>query len=79
MGLQKLKKMGMVSVIYRWSVRTLFSSITGVTAHFNDNSAEEKKREFNLIYKGKIATNISKLKNYCKAEEFHQKYIEKNK
>ena len=41
--------------------------------------AEEKKREFNLIYKGKIATNISKLKNYCKAEEFHQKYIEKNK
>ena len=35
----------------------------------------EKKREF----KGKIQTNISKLKNYCKAEEYHQKYIEKNK
>ena len=28
---------------------------------------------------GKIKTNISKIKNYCKAEEYHQKYIEKNK
>ena len=35
----------------------------------------EKDREFN----GKIQTNISKVKNYCKAEEYHQKYIEKNK
>ena len=33
----------------------------------------EKNKEFN----GKIQTNISKLKNYCKAEEYHQKYIEK--
>ena len=35
----------------------------------------EKNKEFN----GKIQTNISKVKNYCKAEEYHQKYIEKNK
>ena len=34
----------------------------------------EKNKEFN----GKIQTNISKIKNYCKAEEYHQKYIEKN-
>ena len=27
---------------------------------------------------GKIKTNISKIKNYCKAEEYHQRYIEKN-
>ena len=28
----------------------------------------------------KIETNISKIKNYCKAEEYHQKYImKKNK
>ena len=30
-------------------------------------------------YKNKIETNISKIKNYCKAEEYHQNYIEKNK
>ena len=35
----------------------------------------KKNKEFN----GKIQTNISKVKNYCKAEEYHQKYIEKNK
>ncbi len=37
------------------------------------------KEKINKIYNGKIATNISKLQNYCKAEEYHQKYIEKNK
>ena len=35
--------------------------------------------EFNKKLNGKIQTNISKIKNYCKAEEYHQKYIEKNK
>ena len=25
----------------------------------------------------KIETNISEIKNYCKAEEYHQKYIKK--
>ena len=34
----------------------------------------KKNKEFN----GKIQTNISKVKNYCRAEEYHQKYIEKN-
>mgnify|MGYP001348829230 CR=1 FL=1 len=33
----------------------------------------------NKKFDGKIQTNISKIKNYCKAEEYHQKYIEKNK
>ena len=35
----------------------------------------EKNKELN----GKIQTNISKVKNYCRAEEYHQKYIEKSK
>ena len=35
----------------------------------------EKNKELS----GKIETNVSKIKNYCKAEEYHQKYIEKNK
>ena len=29
--------------------------------------------------RGDWKTNISKIKNYCKAEEYHQKYIEKNR
>ena len=41
--------------------------------------ASEVLNEFNKIFDGKIQTNISKVKNYCKAEEYHQKYIEKNR
>ena len=40
--------------------------------------ASEILNEFNKKLKGKIQTNISAIKNYCKAEEYHQKYIEKN-
>ena len=39
--------------------------------------AEETLKKNNLKYKGKIVTKISKLKNYCKAEDYHQKYLEK--
>tara|TARA_B100001121_G_scaffold310331_1_gene340759 strand:- start:3399 stop:3845 length:447 start_codon:yes stop_codon:yes gene_type:complete len=35
--------------------------------------------EYNKKFDGKIQTNISKIKNYCKAELYHQKYIEKNR
>ena len=28
-------------------------------------------------FKGNIATKITKVKNYCKAEEYHQKYFQK--
>jgi len=41
--------------------------------------AFQVKNELNKKFNGKIETNISKIKNYCKAEEYHQKYIEKNK
>ena len=40
--------------------------------------AEEVLNEFNKKFSGKIETKISKIINYCKAEEYHQKYIEKN-
>ena len=39
--------------------------------------AEVAISEKNPIFDGKIQTNISKIKNYCKAEEYHQRYIEK--
>ncbi len=41
--------------------------------------ATEMLNQFNKLLDGKIETNISKIKNYCKAEEYHQKYIEKNR
>ena len=41
--------------------------------------ATEVLNEFNKKLDGKIQTNISEFKNYCKAEEYHQKYIEKNR
>ena len=41
--------------------------------------ATEVLNQFNKLLDGKIVTNISKIKNYCKAEEYHQKYIEKNR
>ena len=41
--------------------------------------ASETLNEFNKKLDGKIQTNISKIKNYCKAEEYHQNYIEKKR
>ena len=41
--------------------------------------AAETLAKFDKEFNGKIQTNISKIKNYCRAEEYHQKYIEKNK
>ncbi len=33
--------------------------------------------EENLRLSGKVVTQLSELKNYCTAEEYHQKYLEK--
>ena len=44
-----------------------------------EQEASEVLDVFNKKLEGKIQTNISKIKNYCKAEEYHQKYIEKNR
>ena len=43
------------------------------------NEATEILEQLNKKLNGKIQTNISKIKNYCKAEEYHQRYIEKNR
>ena len=39
--------------------------------------AEEIKKKFNKKLSDKVVTNISLVKNYCPAEEYHQKYLEK--
>ena len=41
--------------------------------------AEEILNKENKIFNGKIKTNVSKINNYCKAEEYHQKYIDKSR
>ena len=48
--------------------------------YLNDNqkkTAEKVLQEINQRLSGKIVTKITLLKNYCPAEEYHQKYLEK--
>ena len=48
--------------------------------YLNDNQkmiAEKVLNEVNERLSGKVVTRISLLKNYCPAEEYHQKYLEK--
>jgi methionine-S-sulfoxide reductase len=48
--------------------------------YLNDNQkniAEEIKNKYNDKFSGKIVTKISLVKNYCTAEEYHQRYLEK--
>ena len=39
--------------------------------------AEKVTKKVNEAMTGKVVTNISLSKNYCPAEEYHQKYLEK--
>ena len=41
------------------------------------NIAQKIIDEENLKLSGKVVTKLSELKNYCTAEEYHQKYLEK--
>jgi len=44
----------------------------------NQKKIAEKVLEYtNMRLSGKVVTKISLLKNYCPAEEYHQKYLEK--
>ena len=48
--------------------------------YLNDNQrkiAEKVLQDTNTRLSGKVVTRISLLKNYCPAEEYHQKYLEK--
>ena len=40
--------------------------------------AEKVLNQINEKLSGRVVTKISKIYNYCKAEEYHQKYLEKN-
>ena len=48
--------------------------------YINENQmkiAENIIKENNKKLSGKVVTKLSKIKNYCKAEDYHQKYLEK--
>ncbi len=48
--------------------------------YLNDNQrvvAERVLRDVDDRMSGKVVTKVSLLKNYCPAEEYHQKYLEK--
>ena len=48
--------------------------------YLNDNQkkiAEKVLQDVNQRLSGKVVTKISLLKNYCPAEEYHQKYLDK--
>ncbi len=41
------------------------------------NIAKKVVEDVNIKLSGKVVTKLSELKNYCTAEEYHQKYLEK--
>ena len=48
--------------------------------YLNDNQKNIAKKiieKYNEILSGKVVTKLSQIKNYCTAEEYHQKYLEK--
>ena len=48
--------------------------------YLNDNQKKIAKKVFEKINQnlfGKVVTNLSLVKNYCPAEEYHQRYLEK--
>ena len=45
--------------------------------HDQKNIAQKVVDDVNKKLSGKVVTKLSELKNYCTAEEYHQKYLEK--
>ena len=48
--------------------------------YLNDEQKKIAKKvieDVNIKLSGKVVTKLSELKNYCTAEEYHQKYLEK--
>ena len=56
-----------------------YRSVIFYTSEEEKKSAEKILDEVNKKLGGKVVTTIQKEKNYCKAEEYHQKYFEKKR
>ena len=42
------------------------------------NVAQKVIKKYNIKFSGNVVTKLSLIRNYCPAEEYHQKYLEKN-
>lgn len=60
-----------------YDIGTQYRSEIFYTTIDQKKKAETILNKVNKKLNGKVVTNISKNKNYCKAEEYHQKYLEK--
>ena len=60
-----------------YDIGTQYRSEIFYTSENQKQTAEKVLNKTNNKFNGKIVTNISESKNYCKAEDYHQKYLEK--
>ncbi len=60
-----------------YDIGTQYRSEIFYTSENQKQIAQEVLNKTNNRLNGKIVTNISESKNYCKAEDYHQKYLEK--
>ena len=58
-------------------VGTQYRSEIFYTSKDQKEIAEKVLNKTNHKFNGKIVTNISENKNYCRAEDYHQKYLER--
>ena len=58
-------------------IGTQYRSEIFYTKEEQKDIAEKVIEEANEKFKGKIVTKISKESNYCRAEDYHQKYLKK--
>ena len=58
-------------------IGTQYRSEIFYTNEYQMKIAEKIIEESNKKFSGKVVTKLSKLKNYCKAEDYHQKYLKK--
>ena len=59
-----------------YDIGTQYRSEIFYTSEDQKKIAEKVISRTNKKFNGKIVTNISENKNYCKAEDYHQKYLE---
>ena len=58
-------------------IGTQYRSEIFYTSENQKKIAQEVLNNKNKLFNGKIVTNISEKKNYCRAEDYHQKYLER--
>ena len=60
-----------------YDIGTQYRSEIFYTSKGQKEIAKKVMDKTNSKFNGKIVTNISENKNYCKAEDYHQKYLER--